>query len=1108
MKTNISVSLIILLFVIIVIPGKAQTLYNNGITVKLENTKLYVGGTFDNNSGTLNIQNAGNLAQIIVTGNFINSDISQGDGEYHISGDWVNNGSFTANTSTVFLEGGYQNVGGTSTTTFYNLHLSGSNMKTLTNDQFCIGVLNLNDIELFTAGFDFEVTNTDPSAITRTTGFISSGINGGLIRNTNMATTYLFPVGSSIGTLRYRPLDIIPEDALSNRFKVRMANTTASVESFDITEMSSELCSVNSQFFHHISQVSGSSVVGINMYFDPATDGNWNSMANWTLTPDSWAYLSGSNSNTSSPMDYININGFNNFNQSPFSLANSSPNISVSSNSIVCIDDPLNLFESGGDATSWNWSGPNGFTSIEENPTILNCQLSDEGYYTVEIIDNFGCTVIDSTFVEVAKPPTATITSNSPVCEGDALTLDETGGDADTWSWTGPDDFTSAMQNNEFTASSLSHGGYSVTVTDLNGCTASADHDVTINNLAVAPENVSASFNSICSGESSVLSFSGGSGDTFIWYEGNCGTNPVGTGNNFIVAPSSTQVYYGRWENSCGNSDCESINVAVSQSIGGVAGTNQTIASGTSPTDLNLSGYQGDIQWQYSTNGSTGWTNISGATNPVLGSAQMGVLTEDRWYRALVNDPPCDSENSNVVLIQIQDLNQISGQVMYAGSVQAQPAGASYNQPQYHIDSTIVILEDMSGMEIGRDTTFSDGTYALTDIENDTYILRTEKIHNMYNTWINNITALDVSLFKGRIVQPDNLLFIFEDYYFNTMDINNDDILSSVDEALLRLKIVSPFDQTVNDMSVMMPLGIWNNSLDTLEINTGIVNYDPIIIGFGDYNADADAYLYNGNPSPWSGSKAVSSDFLTHENGHTNSTQNENQFVVNLNTVEEYDRLKGLQIEFRYPNNQIKLKNASLLLNKEHLSQFINQKSDQIIENNPELIIKDDNGMVRLLYVPSPEKTFDLSYNQKFLELEFEKLSSSVTISNELNITGVYNEIVHPNYTRSKNIPITYYRDNNPSYAENQQLLTDIEIYPNPATNKLFIELPAQKMDNIDIELLDVLGKTIINKTNVDTDSNIIELDIQNLVQGMYYIRINASSNASRTSRILKFIKK
>ncbi|EJL65418.1 DUF7948 domain-containing protein [Flavobacterium sp. CF136] len=61
----------------------------------------------------------------------------------------------------------------------------------------------------------------------------------------------------------------------------------------------------------------------------------------------------------------------------------------LSSNSPVCIGKTLELKASGG--TNYSWSGPNGFTSTDQNPTIANAAIANSGEYSCLITGTGGC---------------------------------------------------------------------------------------------------------------------------------------------------------------------------------------------------------------------------------------------------------------------------------------------------------------------------------------------------------------------------------------------------------------------------------------------------------------------------------------------------------------------------------------------------------------------------------------------------------------------------------------------------------------------------------------------------------------------------------------------
>lgn len=94
----------------------------------------------------------------------------------------------------------------------------------------------------------------------------------------------------------------------------------------------------------------------------------------------------------------------------------------VSSNSPICPNTNINLQASGG--TSYSWTGPNGFTSSLQNPTITNVTSVNSGIYYCTITGTGGC---DGTFnidvkVEDKTPPTPDV-ATLPNINGDCHTL-------------------------------------------------------------------------------------------------------------------------------------------------------------------------------------------------------------------------------------------------------------------------------------------------------------------------------------------------------------------------------------------------------------------------------------------------------------------------------------------------------------------------------------------------------------------------------------------------------------------------------------------------------------------------------------------------------------
>ncbi len=82
------------------------------------------------------------------------------------------------------------------------------------------------------------------------------------------------------------------------------------------------------------------------------------------------------------------------------------PAITASSNSAVNAGSTINLTSTGSPFTSWSWSGPNGFTSTSQNPSISSASAVHAGVYTV-VGTASGCAASATTTVVINSPATA-----------------------------------------------------------------------------------------------------------------------------------------------------------------------------------------------------------------------------------------------------------------------------------------------------------------------------------------------------------------------------------------------------------------------------------------------------------------------------------------------------------------------------------------------------------------------------------------------------------------------------------------------------------------------------------------------------------------------------
>ncbi|MEY4058490.1 MAG: hypothetical protein RLZ50_1702, partial [Bacteroidota bacterium] len=157
------------------------------------------------------------------------------------------------------------------------------------------------------------------------------------------------------------------------------------------------------------------------------------------------------------------------------------PTPTITSNSPVCEGAALTLNTANISGAIYYWEGVNGFTSSSVNPTINNATSAIAGNYSLKIKFN-GCVSPLSTPLLVAVnpiPAAPTISSNSPIEEDKTLNLTASNVPGATYAWSGPNGFTSNIQNPAIVASFANAGSYYATLT-LNGCTSANSSPIVV----------------------------------------------------------------------------------------------------------------------------------------------------------------------------------------------------------------------------------------------------------------------------------------------------------------------------------------------------------------------------------------------------------------------------------------------------------------------------------------------------------------------------------------------------------------------------------------------------------------------------------------------------
>jgi hypothetical protein len=206
------------------------------------------------------------------------------------------------------------------------------------------------------------------------------------------------------------------------------------------------------------------------------------------------------------------------FSQQTYTLnVYASPSITISGNSLSCLNSQQSYTASGADTYTWNTSST---APVITMTTTGSNTLTVAGTNTTT-----GCSSSTQTFTVGAYPqPSLTITGNNYVCSGQSTVLSANGADFYLWS-------TGATANTETIVTS-STATVSVVGTNMNGgCKDSAS---TVVYIIPQPTVTISGVDSICNGQSATLTASGAS--TYSWSTG-------ATTSSITVVPSSTTVY-------------------------------------------------------------------------------------------------------------------------------------------------------------------------------------------------------------------------------------------------------------------------------------------------------------------------------------------------------------------------------------------------------------------------------------------------------------------------------------------------------------------------------------------------------------------------------------
>ena len=174
-----------------------------------------------------------------------------------------------------------------------------------------------------------------------------------------------------------------------------------------------------------------------------------------------------------------------------------------------CVGETIHLTAQTQAGATYSWTGPNGFTSNQQNPSIPNCTMQMAGVYICTITVGNESSSAETEFIEVDAMPSANFTFTT-ACEGDPVqftstsTTNPAGQEITNFEWDFGDDQTASGQN-------VSHvfdhyGDYEVTLNVATGQGVCSDQKtLTVTVYAIPQPTVSVSPTSVIYGGTATL---------------------------------------------------------------------------------------------------------------------------------------------------------------------------------------------------------------------------------------------------------------------------------------------------------------------------------------------------------------------------------------------------------------------------------------------------------------------------------------------------------------------------------------------------------------------------------------------------------------------------
>ncbi len=443
----------------------------------------------------------------------------------------------------------------------------------------------------------------------------------------------------------------------------------------------------------------------------------------------------------------------------------------------------------------------------------------------------------------------------------------------------------------------------------------------------------------------------------------------------------------------------------------------------------------------------------------------------------------------------------ISGKTRYAGKANTGvpvPNPPSYNPVIYDIDNVVVILKNYpAGTEVARDTSDATGNYQFNNVLDGSYILSYDKYVADTIVIGNDINAIDVAIVKYYIgadttADPSRN---FSAKYKKAANVDNNTSINAVDIARIKAKVGAPYNVTKN-----FPKGNWV-AIDTMVTVAGSnLNVTLKTICYGDFNASSTKYL--DSLTTWSLAKSLPAENIVSKSDESISINSNGYFEIPLKINSKVKDFSALGLELNYQNNDYKLVSVSMSKSGKNETVKINPTLDEIIVSNNDLLVTDENGVIRVVYATTNH--YDVDANDEVIRFGF--TSNRQLSKGELEFvfdgTGVIGDMYGNETTNAQFVmPKIFVQGNDDAGFE-------FTGYPNPFNSNAALTYNLPENGNVKIIVYNNIGEQVsvlVNEAQA-SGNHTVEFTPNKLAQGIYTFKLEFTGTETSKSIMLKMV--